>query len=86
MKTHEELIAEGYKAYEGEKIRVYWKPSLCTHATICWRSDPEVFAPARRPWVMIDDAKTEKIIRIVEACPSRALMVLRKEEGTEEKE
>ena len=35
---------------------------------------------------MIDDAKTEKIIRIVEACPSHALMVLRKEDGAEETE
>ena len=30
MKSHEELIAEGYKAYESEKLTVYWKPSLCT--------------------------------------------------------
>lgn len=77
MKSHEELIAEGYKAYESEKLTVYWKPSLCTHATFCVRGDSEVFNVNRRPWVMLYDSKADDIVRIVESCPSKALLVRR---------
>ncbi|MBR1478665.1 MAG: (4Fe-4S)-binding protein [Lachnospiraceae bacterium] len=76
--THEELIADGYKAYENEGLAVYWKPSICAHAGECVRGDGEVFNFARRPWIILDEAKNEKVAEIVSRCPSGALKFIKK--------
>ena len=74
MSRQEELWNQGYKAYEGERIRVYWNPKKCTHATICWRRNLAVFDPKRRPWVDPNAAPAEEIAEIIDLCPSQALL------------
>lgn len=61
------------KEYTNGKVTVVWKPDLCTHATFCWHSLPEVFNPDARPWVNMQGATTEKIMKQVYECPSGAL-------------
>ena len=79
MSEHEKLIAEGYKPYEDEQIAVYWNPTRCTHAGFCWRGDQAVFDPSRRPWVQLDESKTQSIAAIIDRCPSGALKYILKE-------
>ena len=51
----------------------YWQPKKCIHATTCYRELIEVFNPRKRPWVNMDGASTEEIVRVVKLCPTQAL-------------
>lgn len=63
----------GGRRYKNNDITVYWKPDACVHASYCYRELIEVFDPGRRPWVDMDGATTERIIEVVNMCPTEAL-------------
>jgi uncharacterized Fe-S cluster protein YjdI len=55
--------------YTNGEITVLWKPNVCIHSTLCWRGLIQVFNPKVRPWVNMNGASTEDIIRQIEKCP-----------------
>jgi uncharacterized Fe-S cluster protein YjdI len=64
------------KKYTNDDITVVWKPNTCIHSTICWKSAtglPEVFNPAERPWIKMENVSTEKLVEQIKKCPSGAL-------------
>ncbi len=63
----------GERKYKNDDITVYWKPDACVHASYCYRDLIEVFDPGRRPWVDMNGAPTERIIEVVNTCPTEAL-------------
>ncbi|OFX58639.1 MAG: hypothetical protein A2046_06890 [Bacteroidetes bacterium GWA2_30_7] len=65
------------RKYTNGEITVFWKPALCDHSTICFRKLPKVFNPIERPWVNINGEPTNKIIEIVDLCPTQALSYMR---------
>ena len=67
------------KRYSNEDVTVVWKPDLCRHTGICARGLPQVFSPARRPWIELQHADTSTITAQVERCPSGALSWVTKE-------
>lgn len=60
------------KEYRNEHIIVYWYPERCAHVGYCLRL-PQVFDLRRRPWVDVNGAPPEEIIRVINQCPSGAL-------------
>jgi uncharacterized Fe-S cluster protein YjdI len=63
----------GGRKYSNNEITVYWKPSACIHASYCYRELLEVFDPSRRPWIDLNESTTDKIIEVVDMCPTEAL-------------
>jgi uncharacterized Fe-S cluster protein YjdI len=61
------------KKYTNGEITVVWRPYLCDHSAICIRELPKVFDTFARPWIKMDAAPTQDIIRVVDKCPTRAL-------------
>jgi len=61
------------KEYRNNDIVIYWYPELCTHPGICVRNLPDVFNPRKRPWINVNGASPEEIIRTIDLCPSGAL-------------
>ncbi len=61
------------RKYKNKDITVFWRPGECIHATYCYRELLKVFNPGKRPWINMDGAPTEEIIRVVDMCPTRAL-------------
>jgi uncharacterized Fe-S cluster protein YjdI len=67
------MAAEGIKTYECEDLTIIWDREKCVHAGMCWTGLPKVFRPRERPWIKIDNASPQEIIKVIDECPSGAL-------------
>lgn len=61
--------------YTNGEISILWQPNICIHSGICARGLRSVFDPARKPWIDMSQAETEKIIEQVKKCSSAALSI-----------
>lgn len=61
------------RRYSNDKLVVLWGSDKCIQAGKCYGQLPQVFDPARRPWVDVNAADVETIKRVVDDCPTGAL-------------
>lgn len=72
------------KTYSGKDIQVTFDMARCIHARACFLKLPQVFDPAKRPWVSPDAAPADEIAAMVRTCPSGALGFKRLDGGGDE--
>lgn len=61
------------KEYSKGDLTVVWKPDLCIHAGECVKRLPKVYKPKEKPWINLENANNEALIRQINSCPSGAL-------------
>jgi uncharacterized Fe-S cluster protein YjdI len=61
------------KEYSNKEIKVIWNPEKCIHAGECVKGLPQVFCRDGKPWINMQGAGSEDIMKIVDHCPSGAL-------------
>ncbi len=62
------------KAYDDEKITVYYDRYLCKHIGKCTNGYPEIFDSGRVPWIELkNETNLDKLIEVIKKCPSGAL-------------
>lgn len=61
------------KEYSNGEVTVLWDSSKCIHSANCIRGLPAVFDVGRSPWITMQAAPFEAIVRTVASCPSGAL-------------
>lgn len=61
------------KEYANKEIKIIWKPERCIHARECVKGLPEVFCRDSTPWINMQGASSEEIMKVVDRCPSGAL-------------
>lgn len=72
-----------HQQYSNGEITVTWKPEICTHSTLCWKSLTEVFNPRQRPWINLEAADMQQIKSQIDKCPSGALSYIYENEDTQ---
>jgi uncharacterized Fe-S cluster protein YjdI/CDGSH-type Zn-finger protein len=72
------------KIYRGRDIEVSFDLDICIHVGECLRGERSVFKLNRRPWVLPDEGSADDIARVVELCPSGALLYRRLDGGRQE--
>lgn len=66
------------KPVETDDLTIRFDGKRCIHARKCVLGLPNVFDPARRPWIEPGETASEEVVRVIEACPSGALSYERK--------
>ncbi|HET9870463.1 MAG TPA: (4Fe-4S)-binding protein [bacterium] len=64
------------KHYTHGGVTILWQSALCIHCGNCARGLPQVFNPAKRPWIEPAAATGEEIKNQVAQCPSGALSIV----------
>lgn len=74
FESKREIDGEILQNYEGKEITVHFNRSICSGAALCVRALPTVFeSEGSENWIHPDRDDTDKIIKVVHACPSGAL-------------
>ena len=63
------------KEYTNGEITIKWQPDACIHSGMCIKGLPKVFDLKERPWVNMEGASSEAIVKAVRGCPSKALSI-----------
>lgn len=61
------------KEYTNGEVTIVWQSGKCIHSANCVRNNPEVFKPKEKPWIVVENSTTKKIIETIKKCPSGAL-------------
>jgi uncharacterized Fe-S cluster protein YjdI len=67
------------RSYTNNEVTVFWRRELCIHSANCLVGLPGVFDSSERPWVNINGATSKEIMKVIDTCPSRALLYLKNE-------
>lgn len=63
------------REYKKEDIFVVFDSDRCVHSGVCVKGLPEVFCIKAKPWIQVEGADKDSIIKQVSECPSGALSI-----------
>ncbi len=66
-------------SFSNDEITVKYNPKICVHAEKCCQELTEVFRASVIPWIDLEAAPTEQIIKQIRKCPSGALSYQKQE-------
>lgn len=66
------------KEFSNQDITVTYDPCICTLSGKCAKELSNVFSDSVIPWINLDEAKTEDIVKQIKKCPSGALQYYKK--------
>ncbi len=61
------------RSYGSEEVVVEYDAKRCIHAEECVHGLPDVFDASRRPWIDPTGADLDKLVEVIERCPTGAL-------------
>ncbi len=64
---------DGATKYRGAQITVLFNRLVCSASEKCAKNLPEVFRKGEEPWIVPDRADAQRVIEVVQQCPSGAL-------------
>jgi len=67
--------SKGIKEYKCNDLIVLWEPGACSHSGKCLHGEPEVFDFDRRPWIKLDQASPEDIIKTIDKARAARLNI-----------
>ena len=73
VESPNKLLEQGYKAYYGEDIIVFFNKDLCQHLAFCVCANEEVFNINQKPWINLENACANEVASICDRCSSGAL-------------
>jgi len=65
--------------YSNGEITVTYSPSKCINAEICAKEMSHVFRSTVIPWINLENASSQAVMKQVKRCPSGALQCYKKE-------
>ena len=66
-------MAKKVHSYINDEITVSWDADTCFHSEVCTKNLSSVFNLKQKPWVNVNGATKEEIIKLIKTCPSGAL-------------
>lgn len=70
------------QTYQTGEVTVTFDPGVCIHSAVCLQSLPGVFDVRRKQWIDLAQAPAAAVVDTVRRCPSGALQVTVRAEGT----
>jgi CDGSH-type Zn-finger protein len=70
---HPERVPDRRDDYEGRRITIHDNRGICAHAGHCTDNLAQVFRMGVEPWIDAEGAEAERIVEVIETCPSGAL-------------
>ena len=66
-------MSDGKYTFEGTDLTVHWEKDTGIHSAVCVKNLRRVFQPGTRPWIKMENASAEEIMKVIDMCPSKAL-------------
>ncbi len=66
-------MANKVHSYSNDEITVSWAADTCFHSEVCIKNLSGVFNLEQKPWVNVNGATKEEVIKLINSCPSGAL-------------
>jgi len=66
-------MAKKVHSYSNDEITISWNANTCFHSEVCTKNLSSVFNLKQKPWINVNGATKEEIIKLINTCPSGAL-------------
>lgn len=66
-------MAKKVHSYSNHEITISWDANTCFHSEVCTKNLSSVFNLKQKPWINVNGATKEEVIKLINSCPSGAL-------------